>query len=195
MTNLYSCLSRAYWHGSIAIKEIDFDENLSEDSDELKKFKDEVLNLRKTRHSNLILFYGACLKPSKCAIVMSLCNGFSLYNYLHSESYTKPNFDRIIDIATQIAQGMGYLHNKQMIHKDLRSKNVLMRDGCKAVITDFGLYSITNLCKKITNNKKKDLLTIKKDLIYYMAPELVRVLGTNKFESSFSNKTDVFSFG
>lgn len=72
----------------------------------------------------------------------------SLYKYLHSDSYPKPNIDWTIDIATQIAQGMGYLHNKQLIHKDLRSKNIFI-DGCKAVIADFGLYSITRLCKKL----------------------------------------------
>ena len=57
-------------HGPIAIKEIDFDESLTDDSDQLKNFKDEVFNLRKTRHANLILFVGACVKPPKCAIVM-----------------------------------------------------------------------------------------------------------------------------
>jgi kinase suppressor of Ras 2 len=138
---------KAYWHGPIAIKEIDFDSNLNEHSEQLKSFKEEVLNLKKTRHANLILFICACMKPPKCAIVMSLCRGVSLYKYLHSDIYTKPNIESIIDIATQIAQGMGYLHNKNLIHKDLRSKNVFI-DGNKVVITDFGLYSITHLCNK-----------------------------------------------
>jgi kinase suppressor of Ras 2 len=78
---------------------------------------------------------------------MSLCRGVSLHKYIHIDAYSKPTFDWTIDIATQIAQGMGYLHNKQMIHKDLRSKNIFI-DGCKAVIADFGLYSITLLGKK-----------------------------------------------
>ena len=69
MNNLLN-FKRASWHGHVAIKEIDFDENLNEDSEQLKNFKEEVLNLRKTRHSNLILLYGVCLKPPKCAIVM-----------------------------------------------------------------------------------------------------------------------------
>ena len=141
-------MCRAYWHGPHAIKEIDFDENLTESSEELRSFKEEVLNLRKTRHTNLILFVGACMKPPKCAILMSLCRGVSLYKYIHLDAYSKPTFDWTIEIATQIAQGMGYLHNKQMIHKDLRSKNIFI-DGCKAVIADFGLYSITRLGKKL----------------------------------------------
>ena len=182
---------RAQWHGPHAVKEIDFEENLTEDSKELNNFKQEVLNLKKTRHANLILFVGACMKPPKCAIVMSLCRGVSLYKYLHTELYQKPNFDWTIDIATQIAQGMGYLHNKQMIHKDLRSKNIFI-DGCKAVIADFGLYSITRLCKKL---KRNDLLPITKECVYYMAPELIRLLGTTKIDTAFSQASDVFSFG
>jgi len=70
------------------------------------------------------------MKPPKCAILMSLCRGVSLHKYIHIDAYSKPTFDWTIDIATQIAQGMGYLHNKQMIHKDLRSKNIFI-DGCK----------------------------------------------------------------
>jgi kinase suppressor of Ras 2 len=76
-----------------------------------------------------------------------LCRGVSLHKYLHSDSFSKPSIEWAIDIATQIAQGMGYLHNKQMVNKDLRSKNIFI-DGCKAVISDFGLHSITKLCKK-----------------------------------------------
>ncbi len=147
--------------------------------------------MKKTRHANLILFVGACVEPPKCAIVMSLCRGISLYKYLHTESYQKPNFDWKIDIATQIAQGMGYLHNKQMIHKDLRSKNIFI-DGCKAVIADFGLYSITHLSRKM---KRADLLPITKECVYYMAPELVRLLGKTQIDEAFSQASDVFSFG
>lgn len=190
----FGIVYRAYWHGLIAIKEIDYNQIFNENSDELKNFKEEVLNLRKTRHSNLILFIGACINPPKCAIVMSLCRGVSLHKYLHTESssaYSKINLDWNIDICTQIAQALGYLHNKQMIHKDLRSKNVFI-DGCKAVITDFGLYSIRKLCSK---PKRNDLLPITKECVYYMAPEIVKLIGTDKIESAFSQASDVFAFG
>ena len=83
----------------------------------------------------------------KWIFALSLCRGVCLHKYLHTDSYPKPNIDWTINIAIQIAQGMAYLHNKQMIHKDLRSKNIFI-EGNKAVITDFGLYAITRLCKK-----------------------------------------------
>jgi kinase suppressor of Ras 2 len=187
----FGIVYKASWHGLVAIKEIDFDENLNEDSEQLKSFKEEVLNLRKTRHSNLILLYGVCLQPPKCAIVMSLCRGVSLHKYLHSDSFSKPSIEWTIDIATQIAQGMGYLHNKQMLNKDLRSKNIFI-DGCKAVISDFGLDSIKKLCKKF---KRKDLLPITKECLFYYSPELVRTISTTNMDFAFSQASDIFAFG
>lgn len=44
-----------------------------------------------------------------------------------------------------IFKGMGYLHAKGIIHKDLRSKNIFLENG-KVIITDFGLFSVTRLC-------------------------------------------------
>lgn len=190
----FAVVYKAYWHGEIACKEVTFNENITEESEELMHFREEVSNLRRTRHSNLILFIGAYIKPPKCAIVMSLCRGLSLYKYLHTESVSSSNItnlDWIIDICTQIAQAMGYLHNKQMIHKDLRSKNVFI-DGNKAVITDFGLYSIRKLCNRL---KRDDLLPITKECLYYMAPELVKLIGTDRIESAFSQASDVYAFG
>lgn len=42
-------------------------------------------------------------------------------------------------------QGMGYLHAKGIVHKDLKSKNIFLDNG-KVVITDFGIFSVTKLC-------------------------------------------------
>jgi len=58
----------------------------------------------------------------------------------------------ISDIGTmwQLQQGMGYLHAKGIIHKDLKSKNVFLESGnqtAKVVITDFGLFNVTKLCQ------------------------------------------------
>jgi len=49
-----------------------------------------------------------------------------------------------------LRQGMGYLHAKGIIHKDLKSKNVFLESGmqtAKVVITDFGLFNVTKLCQ------------------------------------------------
>lgn len=79
---------------------------------------------------------------------LSLCKGITLHRYLHFDSYPRPSLDWTINIATQIAQGMGYLHARKLLHKDLKSKNVFI-EGNKAVITDYGLVATAKLCKKL----------------------------------------------
>lgn len=113
----------------------------------LEQFKQEVAIFRKTRHENLVLFMGACMKPPRLAIVTSMCKGMSLHTHLHLRK-DKFNMNRTAAVAAQITQGMGYLHARGIIHKDLKSKNIFIETGNgKIVITDFGLFSVTKLCQ------------------------------------------------
>ncbi len=187
----FGVVYEASWHGQHAIKEIEFDERFSKDESVMRNINEEVANLRKTRHSNLILYVGACIQPNKCAIVMTLCRGMSLFKTIHMESFARINIDWIINIAINIAQGMAYLHSKQIIHKDLRSKNVFI-DGHKTVISDFGLFSITSLSK---TTRKNQCLPLTKECLYYMSPELVRAIGRSEIVQVFSKLSDVYAFG
>ena len=105
---------------------------------------------RKTRHENLILFMGACAKPPRLAIVTSLCKGNTLYTHLHLRK-DKFYMNKVILIAQQIAQGMGYLHHKGIVHKDLKTKNIFLENG-RAIITDFGLV---NVARRLCSRHKK----------------------------------------
>ncbi|MPC24870.1 Kinase suppressor of Ras 2 [Portunus trituberculatus] len=130
------------WHGHVAIKELRMD--YVNDEKTLEAFKAEVSTFRKTRHENLVLFMGACMKPPRLAIVTSLCKGHTLYTHIH-ENKDKFNMSKTIMIAQQISQGMGYLHARGIVHKDLKTKNIFLESG-KVVITDFGLFNVTRLC-------------------------------------------------
>ena len=129
----------------MAIKRLNMTDAL-DDRKAVEAFKHEVASFRKTRHENLVLFMGACMKPPHLAIVTSLCKGSTLYTHIHLRK-DKFNLNRIIAIAQQISQGMGYLHARGIIHKDLKTKNIFYENG-KIVITDFGLFSVTKLCQR-----------------------------------------------
>lgn len=181
------------WHGEVAIKALDIDEDLDED-EQLRAFKLEVSTLRKTRHDNLVLFQGACMKPPRLAIVMSYCKGDTLYKSIH-ESKSKVQMSKAIQFATQIIQGLGYLHAKQIVHKDLKSKNIFIV-GNKIVISDFGLFSLTKLCNTYT--KKRRLRDA--SWLCYLAPELLRSLYVGRQQAiapnmPFSFASDMFAFG
>lgn len=56
--------------------------------------------------------------------------------------------NKIVILAQQIAIGMDYLHSRNIVHKDLKTKNIFLENG-KAIITDFGLVNVTRrLCAR-----------------------------------------------
>lgn len=141
-TGRFGTVYRGNWHGDVAIKVLNMD--YLDDEKTLDTFRMEVGIFRKTRHENLMLFMGACMKPPRLAIVTSLSKGMTLYTHIHLRK-DKINMNKTTIIAQQISQGMGYLHAKGIIHKDLKSKNIFLENG-KVVIADFGLLSVTKLC-------------------------------------------------
>ncbi|KAJ9587394.1 hypothetical protein L9F63_019095 [Diploptera punctata] len=94
-----------------------------------------------------------------------------------------------------ISQGMGYLHARGIVHKDLKSKNIFLENG-KVVITDFGLFSVTKLC---FGNRKGDGLSIPPGWLCYLAPEIIRSLRVrqkhDEEELPFTKASDVYAFG
>ncbi|XP_074604855.1 kinase suppressor of Ras 2-like [Brevipalpus obovatus] len=188
----FGSVFRGNWHGDVTIKF--FNLNV-DDQKALEAFQQEVATFRKTRHENLVLFMGACMKPPHLAIVTSLCKGSTLYTLVHYRK-EKFNLSRLIVITQQIAQGMGYLHARGILHKDLKTKNIFYDNG-KVIITDFGLCSVIKLCH---SNRDGDCITIPKGWLYYLAPELIRSLkvsgkSQDREDLPFSKATDVYAFG
>ncbi|RVE39992.1 hypothetical protein evm_015358 [Chilo suppressalis] len=132
------------------------------------------------------------MKPPRLAIVTSLCKGMTLYTHIHLRK-DKFTANKSVLVAQQISQGMGYLHARGIIHKDLKTKNIFLENG-KVVITDFGLFSVTKLC--FGNNARGDSLGIPAGWLCYLAPELVRALRPHaSLHLPFSKATDVYAFG
>ncbi|XP_029301595.1 kinase suppressor of Ras 1-like isoform X2 [Cottoperca gobio] len=177
------------WHGEVAIRLVEIDGN---NQDHLKLFKKEVMNYRQTRHENVILFMGACMAPPHLAIITSFCKGVTLYSVVRERGHML-DVNIIRQIAQDIVKGMGYLHAKGIIHKDLKSKNVFY-DTNRVVITDFGLFGMSGV---VQEGRRKNVLRIPQGWIYYLAPEIVRVMSPEVDEDQlpFSKAADVYAFG
>ncbi|KAG5311606.1 KSR1 Kinase, partial [Pseudoatta argentina] len=193
----FATVHRGFWHGDTAIKILNMS-YYSEDEKTLETFRLEariynyVATYRIARHDNIILFLGVCTKPPQLALVTSLSRGISLYTCLHIRK-DRFTLSEINSIAQQICQGMKYLHSRDIIHKDLRSKNVFVENG-KVVISDFGLFNITKLCH---GNRKGEPLNIPPGWLCYLAPEIVRRLkplnrGQDKLPYSIENFKNLF---
>ncbi|XP_053375416.1 kinase suppressor of Ras 2-like isoform X2 [Mercenaria mercenaria] len=192
-TGRFGTVYKGQWHGDVAIKMLNMDPD-TDNAAQLSAFKLEVAMLRKTRHENLVLFMGACMKPPHLAIVTSLCRGSSLFTLLHVRK-EKFQMSKSIIIAQQVSQGMGYLHAKGIVHKDLKTKNIFF-DKDKVVITDFGLFNVTKLCHA---NRHSDRLQIPPGWLCYLSPEIIKSLQAGaayaNTELPFSEMSDVYAFG
>ncbi|KAF4108373.1 hypothetical protein G5714_011132 [Onychostoma macrolepis] len=180
---------RGRWHGEVAIRLLEIDGN---NQDHLKLFKKEVMNYRQTRHENVVLFMGACMAPPHLAIITSFCKGRTLYSVVRDTKNTL-DINKTRQIAQEIVKGMGYLHAKGIVHKDLKSKNVF-HDTNKVIITDFGLFGISGV---VQEGRRENELKLPHGWICYLAPEIVRKMspGNNEDRLPFSNAADVYAFG
>uniref|UniRef100_A0A1A8E172 E3 ubiquitin protein ligase n=1 Tax=Nothobranchius kadleci TaxID=1051664 RepID=A0A1A8E172_NOTKA len=107
----------------------------------LLKIDKEAEILSVLSHKNVIKFYGAVLESPNYAIVTEFASEGSLYEYLSSEQSEEMDMEQIMTWAIQIAKGIHYLHAEapvKVIHRDLKSRNVVMTADKVLKICDFG---------------------------------------------------------
>ncbi|XP_049603718.1 protein kinase Npk [Syngnathus scovelli] len=107
----------------------------------LLKIDKEAEILSVLSHKNIIQFYGAVLESPNYGIVTEYASGGSLFEYLSSEQSEEMDMEQIMMWAIQMAKGMHYLHAEapiKVIHRDLKSRNVVMTADKVLKICDFG---------------------------------------------------------
>uniref|UniRef100_A0A803N6R0 non-specific serine/threonine protein kinase n=1 Tax=Chenopodium quinoa TaxID=63459 RepID=A0A803N6R0_CHEQI len=176
----FGTVHRAEWNGSeVAVKilmESDFH------PERCNEFLREVAIMKRLRHPNIVLFMGAVTEPPNLAIVTEyLCRG-SLYRLLHKSGGREVLDERRrLSMAYDVAKGMNYLHkrNPPIVHRDLKSPNLLVDKKYTVKVCDFGLSRLkanTFLSSKSAAGTPE-----------WMAPEVLRDEPSNE-------KSDVYSF-
>lgn len=147
----------------------------------VKKVKDraeaDLKHLRKLNHPNIVHFKGVCIQSPCYCIVMEYCPYGQLYDVMKNGRQIPPHL--VIEWSKQIASGMQYLHSRKIIHRDLKSPNVLLSYNDTLKISDFGIS------RQWTEGDTKLSFA---GTVSWMAPEVIRV-------ESCSEKVDVWSFG
>ena len=142
----------------------------------LQTFQREVAVLATATHPTLLGFVGATDKPPYCIVTDWMSNG-TLYQELHQ--YKRLNPTKRTIAAFDIARGMEFLHSKHIIHRDLKSLNVLFDSNGFAHICDFGFSR---------KDDEDDLLTRNVGTPHWMAPELLS-------SGPYTSKVDVYAYG
>ncbi|KAL4655860.1 RAF proto-oncogene serine/threonine-protein kinase isoform X2, partial [Arapaima gigas] len=176
----FGTVYKGKWHGDVAVKILKVTDPTPE---QFQAFRNEVAVLRKTRHVNILLFMGYMTKEN-LAIVTQWCDGSSLYKHLHVQE-TKLQMFQLIDIARQTAQGMDYLHAKNIIHRDMKSNNIFLHEGLTVKIGDFGLATVK------TRWSGSHQVEQPSGSILWMAPEVIRMQDNNPY----SFQSDVYAYG
>jgi len=174
---VYGKVYKAKWLGTeVAVKKMKI-KSLPEKV--LKEFKTEIAVLSDLRHPNLILFLGASIEPPNLCIVYEFMEKGNLYDYLRDHEVTQKER---LKMAIDIAIGMNYMHYSQerpIIHRDLKSLNVLVDKTLTMKICDFGLAVVMD----DEHTHKSQVGTVR-----WTAPEILK-------GEKYTEKVDVYSYG
>lgn len=147
-------------------------------TDMQSEFAQEVYIMRKVRHKNVVQFIGACTKPPSLCIVTEFMSGGSVYDYLHKQKGTF-RLPSLLKVAIDVSKGMNYLHQNNIIHRDLKAANLLMDENEVVKVADFGVARV---------KAQSGVMTAETGTYRWMAPEVIE-------HKPYDHKADVFSFG
>lgn len=147
--------------------------------DIMRELESEVKIMSVLRHPNICRLLGACMEPQHRALVVELSQRGSLWSVLRN-SRRSLTLDMRTRFLYDTVKGMSYLHHfeRPILHRDLKSPNLLVDANYTIKLSDFGLARVKAHVQTMTGNC---------GTVQWMAPE---VLGHQKY----TEKADVFSF-
>ncbi|KAJ7225597.1 MAP kinase [Mycena pura] len=142
------------------------------------KFESETLKV--LDHPNIVQYLGFEETPVNLSIFLEYVPGGSIGSCLHK--YGKFEDDVTKSFTSQILAGLEYLHSKGILHRDLKSDNILVETTGVCKISDFGISKRTD--------DRNDAHTAMQGTVFWMAPEVI-----NTQKKGYNSKIDIWSIG
>ncbi|XVE98405.1 hypothetical protein REPUB_Repub03eG0103900 [Reevesia pubescens] len=150
------------------------------------EFSSEVELLAKIEHRNLVKLLGYLDKGNERLIIIEYVPNGTLRDHLDGQRGRILDFNQRLEIAIDVAHGLTYLHlyaEKQIIHRDVKSSNILLTESMRAKVADFGFARLGPM-----DSDKTHISTKVKGTVGYLDPEYMRTY-------QLTTKSDVYSFG
>ncbi|KAK2646087.1 hypothetical protein Ddye_021282 [Dipteronia dyeriana] len=144
-----------------------------------QQFQQEVMMLATLKHPNIVRFIGGCRKPMVWCIVTEYAKGGSVRQSLAKRQNRSVALKSAVKQALDVARGMAYVHGLGLIHRDLKSDNLLISNDKSIKIADFGVARI---------EVQTEGMTPETGTYRWMAPEMIQ-------HRPYTQRVDVYSFG
>ncbi|PHH67886.1 hypothetical protein CDD82_1031 [Ophiocordyceps australis] len=152
----------------------------------IEALKREISLLRDLRHANIVQYLGCSSSADKLNIFLEYVPGGSVQTMLNSYGALPEPLVR--SFVRQILTGLSYLHNRDIIHRDIKGANILVDNKGTIKISDFGIskkLEASNILSGANNNRHRPSL---QGSVFWMAPEVVK-------QTSYTRKADIWSLG
>ena len=145
-----------------------------------KSVEQEIKFCTTLKHKRIVRYYGILNDGKFIHIFMEYMEGGSIYDLIKNGALTEREVSRF---CRQILEGLVYLHNKRIIHRDIKGANILLDSKCvNCKLADFGAS------KELQNIRSTSGAKSLRGTVYWMSPEVVR-------QEDYGWKTDIWSFG
>ena len=170
-----------------AIKTLNF-QNISQK--ERLNIETEIKLLQELKHPNIVLYKESFLdEKQNLNIVIKYCEGGDLYQKIFKTQKNYFQEKEIINALIQLLLGLSYIHDKKILHRDIKTKNIFIQNEHTLCIGDFGIAKICNINNNNNFNNKNKKMNKMVGTPLYMAPECFK--GNKKY----SYKSDIWSLG
>ncbi|KAI7894862.1 kinase-like domain-containing protein [Mucor mucedo] len=160
-------------NAKVAVKQMD----LAKQS-RLDLIVNEIMIMKESHHDNIVNFLDSFLVRGDLWVVMEYMEGGALTDVI--ENNNSMTEQQIATVCFETAKGLDHLHSQNIIHRDIKSDNVLLNFHGQVKISDFGY------CAKLTDQRNKRATMV--GTPYWMAPEIVK-------QKEYGAKVDIWSLG